>query len=109
MIHHCLKTNYSLFVSTKADTYDIKSIRANLRRKQTEHIVFSHKFSGCDTVNNIFGDRKSENLKKLCQDSAPEEVFQTLNNLRATKVEIFEAGVKLFQYLYSNIDKPLNQ
>ena len=48
-------------------------------------------------------------LKKLCQDSAPEEVFQTFNNLRATKVEIYEAGLKLFQYLFSNIDKPLNQ
>ena len=24
-------------------------------------------------------------------------------------MEISEAGVKLFQYLYSNIDKPLNQ
>ena len=48
-------------------------------------------------------------LKKLCQDSAPEEVFQTYNNLRATKGEISEAEVKLFQYLYSNIDKPLNQ
>ena len=34
-------------------------------------------------------------LKKLCQDSGPEEVFQTFNNLRATKVEIS--------------DKPLNQ
>ena len=48
-------------------------------------------------------------LKKLCQDSAPEEVFQTFNNQRATKGEISEARVKLFQYLYSNIDKPLNQ
>ena len=28
LIHHCLKTNYSLFVSTKAGTYDIKSVRA---------------------------------------------------------------------------------
>ena len=48
-------------------------------------------------------------LKNLCQDSAPGEIFQTFNNLRATKGEISEAGVKLFQYLYSNIDKPLNQ
>ena len=47
--------------------------------------------------------------KNLCQDSAPEEVFQTFNNLRVTKGEISEAGVKVFQYLYSNIDKPLNQ
>ena len=30
LIHHCLKTNYSLFVSTKPGTYDIKSVRANL-------------------------------------------------------------------------------
>ena len=51
----------------------------------------------------------SKILKSLCQDSAPEEVFQTFNNLRATKREISEAGVKLFQYLYSNINKPLNQ
>ena len=48
-------------------------------------------------------------LKNLCKDSAPEEVFQTFNNLRATKGEISEAGVKLFQYMYSNIDKTLNQ
>ena len=33
----------------------------------------------------------------------------SFNNLRATKVDISEAGVRLFQYLYSNIDKPLNQ
>ena len=33
LIHHCLKTNYSLFVTTKAGTYDIKSIRANLPPK----------------------------------------------------------------------------
>ena len=39
MIHHCLKTNYSFFVSTKAGTYDIKSIRANLPPKQTEHLL----------------------------------------------------------------------
>ena len=65
MIHHCLKTNYSLFVSTKAGTHDIKSIRANLPQKQTEHLLFSHKFSGCDKVSNIFGDRKSENSEEV--------------------------------------------
>ena len=52
---------------------------------------------------------RSAILKKLCQDSVPEKVFYTFNNLRSTKAEISEAGVKLFQYLYSNIDKPLNQ
>ena len=65
LIHHCLKTNYSLFKSTKAGTYDIKSIRANLLPKQTEHILFSHSFAGCDTVTNIFGIRKVKILKKL--------------------------------------------
>ena len=109
LIHHCLKNNYSLFVSTKAGTYDNKSIRANLPPKQTEHLLLSHSFSGCDTVGNIFGIGKVKYRKKLCQDSTPEEVFQTFKNLRATKVEIYETGVRLFQYLYSNIDKPLNQ
>ena len=109
LIPHCLETNYSLFVSTKAGTYDIKSIRANLPPKQTEHLLFSHNFSGCDTVSNILGIGKMKILKMLCKNSAPEEVFQTFNNLRATKVDISEAGVRLFQYLYSNIDKPLNQ
>ena len=33
----------------------------------------------------------------------------TTSGLKATKEEISEAEVKLFQYLYSNIDKPLNQ
>ena len=48
--------------------------------------------------------------KNLCQDSGPEEVFQTFNNRRTTGGGgVSEAGVKLFQYLYSNIDKPLNQ
>ena len=56
-----------------------------------------------------YGFGKVNNLKTLCQESAPEEVFQTFNNLRATKLNIYEAGVTFFQYLYSNIDKPLNQ
>ena len=95
-----------LFVSTKAGTYDIKSIRANLPLKQTEHLLFSHSFSGCDTVRNIFGIGKIKILKKLCQDSAPEEVFQTFNNLRATRVDISESGAKLFHTCIATLIKP---
>ena len=48
-------------------------------------------------------------LKKRCHESAPEKVFEVFNNLRATKKDISEAGVKLVQYLYKDSDVSLEQ
>ena len=109
LVHHCPRTNHCLYVTTKEGTYDIKQVREKLPSKQCKHLLLSHSFSACDTVSNVYGFGKVKILKRLCQDNAPKEFFQTFNNLRATKEEIAEAGIKLFQYLYNNVDTPLNQ
>ena len=71
--------------------------------------MFSHSFSGCDTVSSIYGFCKVKVLNKLCHDDAPEDVIAVFNNLRSTGAEISEAGVRLFPYLYRNIEVPLGQ
>ena len=81
LVHHCTRANYNLYVSAKFGTYDIKMIGENLLPKQCEHLLFSHSFSGCDTVSSIYGFGKVKVLKKLCYDDAPEDVIVVFNNL----------------------------
>ena len=64
-----------------------------------EQLLLCHSFSGCDTVSRIYGFGKVKSLKKFYQNGAPEEVFETFNDVRATKEDISDAGVKLFQFL----------
>lgn len=109
LVHHCIRTNYKVYITTMHGTYDVKEIRENLPSGQLEILLFSHSFSGCDTVSNIYGFGKVKVLKKLCHDNAPQDVINTFKNIRASKAAISEAGVKLFQYLYNNADVSLNQ
>ena len=67
-------------------------------------------FSGCDTVSSIYnGFGKVKVLKNRFHESVQEKVFEVFNNLRATKKDISEAGVKLVQYLYKDSDVSLEQ
>lgn len=108
-VHHCFAADNELFLTTSEGSYNIKKIRNSLPEKELKYLLFSHSFSGCDTVSSIYGLGKVNALKKLSSDKAPSHVLEKIVGLRVEIEDIKTAGVTLFQYLYGNPETPLNQ
>ena len=96
-------------------TFQVDKVYDCLLDVQRKNLLFSHSFSGCDTVSAIFGAGKVMFFKKICSDNAEEIGLQDEIDISyspvSSKDEITSAGIKIFQYLYNSktADKTLPQ
>ena len=65
-------------------------------------LLLSHSFSGCDTVSAVFGFGKVRFFKKLSSPAAPRDVIDVLTTPGSSPESVKRAGVKLFEFLYTN-------
>ncbi len=50
LVHHSSSTNNPLFLTTSEGSYNVGGIREALSGRQKRYLLFSHAFTGCDTV-----------------------------------------------------------
>ena len=89
--------NKKLFLSTKACTYDIKSVRNQLGPKATSAILLLHSFTGCDTTSRILGIGQDRLLKLVTK--IDNQVISTFYAPDSSKDDVKIAGEKLFDLL----------
>ena len=85
---------WKIFLSTKTNIYDLKSVITSLRVKGASSILLLHSFTGCDTVSHIFGVGQGRLLN--IRGKLTESIIQTFYSHDSTKEEIKSAGEKIF-------------
>ena len=91
---------WKIFLSTKTNIDDLKSVITSLGVKGASSILLLHSFTGCDTVSRIFGVGQGRLLN--IRGKLTESIIQTFNSHESTKEEIKSAGEKIF-FLLLNI------
>ena len=100
LVHHCSSSNNPLFVTTSKGSYDVRKLREALSEKQKRYLLFSHAFTGCDTVSAIGGHGKTALFNRFCVGDLDEHM-DTFLDIRATKDEVIKHGVAIFQHIYN--------
>ena len=100
LVHHSSSIHHSLFLTTSKGSYNIREIQEALSERQRRYLLFSHAFTGCDTVSTIGGHGKTMVFNKLCTGEMDEHMDVFLD-IRATKDAVIGAGIRIFQYLYN--------
>ena len=109
LIHHGYAAGKNLYLTTSEGSYDVKDLRTSMPEQELKVLLWSHSFTGCDTVSAIHGLGKVSTLKKMSNTKAPSRALEILTRVRVTKNEIVDAGLELFQFLYGNPGTPLDQ
>ena len=109
LVHHCRIAQHNMYLTTSKGTYSINEISSKLNKKQQDTLLFSHSFSGCDTVSGVYGFGKVAIFNKMTGNKCPDDALQKITSLGSSKVDIIHAGITLFQYIYGNKDVPLHQ
>ena len=55
LVHHSSESRHPLFLTTSNGSYDVRKIKESLSETQKSYLLFSHAFTGCDTVSTIAG------------------------------------------------------
>ena len=63
------------------------------------HLLFIHKWSGCDTTSATFGLGKTNLLKKIKQSEKLLQLSSVISNPQATEEDVGNAGIRLFVIL----------
>ncbi|XP_071500367.1 uncharacterized protein [Diadema antillarum] len=88
--------------------YDIAKIRETPPEKYWKYLVFSHNFSGCDTVAAISWFSKSILVNKLCETDKAERAMDVFLDMRVKKDDIIKAGCESCNLMFYGIPpKPL--
>lgn len=110
LIHHMPSSQNDIRFITKGGTYSISNIREKLNEQEKERLLFIHAFSGCDTVSSLFRQSKIGLLEKLCKGGEDLKIaFETLLSVDALQMEVVEAGLVLFSFIYGDINVSLEQ
>ena len=88
---------WKIFLSTKTNIDDLKSVITSIGVKGASSILLLHSFTGCDTVSHIFGVGQSRLLN--IRGKLTESIIQTFYSHDFTKEEIKSAGEKIFFFL----------
>ena len=72
---------------------------SRLLPRQRRYILFCHSFTGCDTVSAIHGFSKEKLFERLCSGTV-DNLIEVFYDEQSTVVQIQNAGIKLFQYIY---------
>ncbi len=64
------------------------------------HLLFVHAWSGCDTVSAIFGQGKTNLLKKLKESEELKDISVLMSDPQATAEQIGEAGIRVLISMY---------
>ena len=84
---------------TSKGSYNIRRIHESLSERQRHYLLFSHAFTGCDTVSAIAGHGKAALFDRFCVGNIDEHVNIFLDK-RATKEEVIKSGLAIFQCIY---------
>ena len=99
LVHHCLSTTHSIFITTSKGSYNVRSIREALSERQKHYLLFCHAFTGCDTVSAIGGHGKSTLYDRFCAGDIDEHM-DTFLDVRTTKDAVIRSGIAIFQHIY---------
>jgi len=99
LVHHSSSTNHPLFLTTSKGSYDVRRIREALSERQRRYLLFTHAFTGCDTVSAIGGHGKTTLFDRFCAGDIDEHMDIFLD-VRATKDVVIVAGIAIFQNIY---------
>ncbi len=64
------------------------------------HLLFVHAWSGCDTVSAIFGQGKTNLLKKLKESEELKDISVLMSDPQATAEQIGEGGIRVLISMY---------
>ena len=84
---------------TSKGSYNIRRIHESLSERQRHYLLFSHAFTGCDTVSAIAGHGKAALFDRFCVGNINEHVNIFLD-IRATKEAVIKSGLAIFQCIY---------
>ena len=87
---------WTIFLSTKTNIYDLKSVITSIGIKGASSILQLHSFSftGCETLSRIFGVGQGRLLN--IRGKLTESIIQTFYSHDSTKEEIKSVGEKIF-------------
>jgi hypothetical protein len=87
------------------NSQQIYSTKSIIDKTATDHILFLHAFSGCDTTSALFNQGKMKFINVLRKNPDLNEIIQVFKNPNADPEIIAKAGerVLLELYSYSNV------
>ena len=88
--------------------FNIKIIVQSLSPTQRKYLLFSHSFSGCDTVSAVFGFSK-EKLYGKFSNAGLDDILDVFYDKNSTVDEITSAGISTFQFIYNGTGTPLSE
>ena len=108
LTHHFNTTKHkTVILSTSNGRFCVKDLVDQLSERQRNALLFSHAFSGCDTVSSIHGFSKATLFELLCSESLSVHVDVFYNENSSIK-EIEDAGIQIFQSVYKSPRTPLS-
>ena len=94
LVRRSSSINNPLFLTTSKGSYNVRGIREALSERQKCYLLFSHVFTGCDTVSAIGGHGKT-NLFDWFSAGIMDEHIDSFLDLRATVPRMQSSGVVL--------------
>ena len=108
--HYNLKDDQTIgdiYVSTGECSYSVAEMCSYLDEDQKHNILFIHAISGCDTTSSFYGHGKKKVFKKLSSNRPVQSDINIFYENNVDKEELINAGIKIIQYIYGNIDTSL--
>lgn len=105
LVHHIATADNTVYLTASGSSHDIESVYEKLTDKQKQCLLLTHSFSGCDTVSSIFGFGKVKFFNKICRNNIPETILDVLTSPNSSVQDVKDAGVKLFEFLYTSTSK----
>ena len=106
--HYDAEKNGSIMLTTNKASYNIKIVVQSLSPTQRKYLLFSHSFSGCDTVSAVFGFSK-EKLYGKFSNAGLDDILDVFYDENSAVDEITSAGISMFQFIYNGIGIPLSE
>jgi hypothetical protein len=83
--------------------FSIRTLTSHLDSKILKNILFVHAWSGCDTTSATFGQGKNSIIKRFSSSNAVQDLSSVFYSKDASHIEISQAGIAIFSYLYSGL------
>ena len=111
-MHHWMDTMADIYFLSETKKSQKKSLQvwkicdliSKAGKIVTDHLLFIHAWTGCDTTSATYGHGKAIVLKKIHVSEEIQRIAHLMYNYSVTLEEVGRAGIRLFLILFGGKD-----